>query len=135
MAGNRTFGPGYNFPGFSEPSSKPILVWDPNNPASFLELIDTFNHYDGLAGRAIIVNQDENGLTTAAIDFVSDKYYVHLQASPATTWMITHPLAKRASVTITDEQGHVMTTDIQYLSDSYIEVNFVNAKAGVAYLN
>lgn len=135
MSGSRTFGPGYNFPGFAEPSSKPILLWDPENPATFLELVDTFNSYAGLAGRVVIVNSTENGLTTSTVSIESDKNYIHVQLTPATTWVINHPLQKLTSVTLVDSSGHEMESDVQHLDDSNVEINFVNAKAGAAYLN
>jgi len=135
MSGSKQFGPGYNFPGFSEPSSKPILTWDPDNPATFLELVDTINSYAGLAGRAIIVNPTEDGLTTTGLSIVSDKHHVHVQLAATTTWNITHALAKYPSVTVISTSGHVMEADVHLINTTTIEINFVNAKAGTAFLN
>lgn len=132
---SKQFGPGYNFPGFDEPSSKPILTFDPDNPATFLELIDTINSYSGHAGKAVIVNATENGLTVSTIAVASDKHYAHVQVAPATTWSITHSLAKFPSINVVDSSGHEIITDIQYIDANNIEVNFITATAGTAYMN
>lgn len=64
-----------------------------------------------------------------------DKSYTHIQNTAAATWTITHPLNKRASVTIVDSAGTEVEGDIQYVSDSTIIANFTAAFSGKAYLN
>lgn len=135
MSGSKEFGLGYNFPGYSPPSSKPILVWDPNNPATFLELIDTLSSYTGHAGKVLVVNTTEDGITVSTATVTSDKNHIHLQAVAATTWTITHALAKFPSVVVVDAGGHVIITDIQYISDSEVQVNFTVNSVGTVYLN
>jgi len=132
---SKQFGAGYNFPGFDQPSSKPILTFDPDNPATFLDLIDTINSYTGHAGKAVIVNPTEDGLTVSVIAVASDKHYAHVQVTPATTWAITHSLAKFPSINVVDSSGHEIITDIQYIDANNIEVNFIAATAGTAYMN
>jgi hypothetical protein len=132
---SKRFGTGYNFPGFSEPSSKPILVWDPDNPASFLALSDTLASYSGHAGKAIVVNTAEDGLTVSSIVVASDKNHIHVQTSASVEWVVSHALAKFPAVSVVDSSGHVIITDIEYISNSEIRIHFLTPTAGTVYLN
>ena len=61
--------------------------------------------------------------------------YVHTQASPATTWTITHNLKMYPSVTVVDSAGsHVMGQTI-YPSLNTVTVEFTSAFSGKAYLS
>ena len=135
MGGSKQFGLGYNFPGFDEPSSKPILTFDPDNPATFLQLVDTINSYAGHAGKAVVVNVTEDGLTVSAIAVVSDKNHIHVQGTPATTWVVSHALAKFPAVSVVDAGGHEIVADVEYIDNATVNINFVNATAGTVYLN
>lgn len=61
--------------------------------------------------------------------------YTHLQAAPLATWVITHGLGRRPSVTVVDSAGTVVVGDVNYLSDTQIAVAFSSAFSGAAYLN
>lgn len=65
----------------------------------------------------------------------SDKHYVHVQDTPASTWTVSHPLDKRPSVTVVDSGGTVLDGDVSYPSSSQVVVEFVAATSGSAYLN
>jgi len=135
MGASKVFGAGYNYPGFSPPSSKPILVWDPDNPATFLDLVDTISSYTGHAGKAVVINATESGLTVSTLVISSDKNHIHVQGTPATEWIVTHALDKYAAVSIVDSSGHQMITDYEYISTTEIRVHFLAATAGTVYLN
>ena len=135
MSGSKEFGLGFNFPPTSPPSGKPILVWDPENPATFLDLVDTISSYTGHAGKTIVVNSTESGLTVSTVTISSDKNHIHVQGSPATTWVVSHALAKYPAVSVVDASGHVIIADVEYIDDATININFVNATAGTVYLN
>lgn len=61
--------------------------------------------------------------------------FVFNQASPATTWTITHNLNSYPSVTVVDSAGSVVEGDPQYLSSNAMTVTFSSAFSGAAYLN
>lgn len=61
--------------------------------------------------------------------------YTHNQASPSSTWSITHNLNCRPAVTIVDSAGNVQIGEVLYVSDNAITVSFVSAFGGYAYLN
>ena len=61
--------------------------------------------------------------------------YTHNQASPSSTWVITHNLGCRPSVTIVDSGGNAQIGEVLYNSDNQITVTFAAAFGGFAYLN
>jgi hypothetical protein len=60
--------------------------------------------------------------------------YVHTQGVASTTWVITHSLGGRPSVTIVDSAGTVVIGEVQYSSNTQISVYFSSAFSGYAYL-
>lgn len=64
-----------------------------------------------------------------------DAAHTHVQGTPATVWTVTHGLAKRPSVTVTDSAGNVVYGDVKYLSNSSLTITFSAAFSGNAYLN
>ena len=60
--------------------------------------------------------------------------HVHTQASPATSWSITHALKGKPQVTIVDTADTCVVGDVTYNSDTQITVSFSAAFAGNAYL-
>ena len=74
-------------------------------------------------------------LTSFTVDeAVLNDRYVHTQASPAATWVITHALGGKPSITIVDSAGTVVIGQIVYDSDTQITVNFTAPFSGFAYL-
>lgn len=61
--------------------------------------------------------------------------YIHNQAEPANSWMITHNLNKFPSVTIVDSANTEVIGDIQYNNTNTLTVTFSSAFSGKAYLN
>lgn len=70
-------------------------------------------------------------LTTATQD---NERHVHTQSSPSTTWVITHELKGRPSVTVVDSAGTMVIGEVTYNSDTQVTVNFTAAFSGFAYL-
>lgn len=79
----------------------------------------------------------ENGLWPAVpfyqIEGLTSRY-VFTQASPASTWSITHPLGGFPSVTIVDSSGSVVVGDVSYNSNTSVVVSFSAPFSGNAYL-
>jgi hypothetical protein len=62
------------------------------------------------------------------------KRYIHTQASPSTSWSITHPLGGRPSVTVVDSAGTVVIGEVLYISNTQVTVSFTAPFSGYAYL-
>jgi hypothetical protein len=58
----------------------------------------------------------------------------YLQSLPSDTWNITHSLSGKPSVTIVDSAGTIIIGDVQYLSNTQIQVSFTAPFSGSAYL-
>ena len=70
---------------------------------------------------------------TAAI--TGDKHFTYTQSLPAAVWSISHNLDKMVSVSVQDTSGNTVHGEIAYTSTDTITITFINAFAGVAYLN
>lgn len=60
--------------------------------------------------------------------------HVHTQASPSSTWVVTHPLGGRPSVTVVDSSSTVVIGQIDYNSDTQVTITFSAPFSGYAYL-
>lgn len=65
----------------------------------------------------------------------SDKTFIFNQSIPAASWVVTHNLNKRPSITVVDTGGTVVIGDYTYNSDNQTTLNFTYAFAGKAYFN
>jgi hypothetical protein len=72
MGGNKNFGPTEDFTKQSQPSGKPILVFDPTKPVNFTDLADTIASYSGHGGKFLMVKQTEDGVTVTTMDGILD---------------------------------------------------------------
>lgn len=61
--------------------------------------------------------------------------YIHEQAIASDTWIITHNLNKRPSVTVVDSSGNVFYPAVKYDSDNQCTATMNGATTGFAYLN
>ena len=66
---------------------------------------------------------------------IQDLHYTHYQDVPQSTWIITHNLGKCPSVTVVTSSGEKVEADVYYKNLNTVEINFIGAFAGVAYLN
>ena len=65
----------------------------------------------------------------------TDKTFEYQQVTPATTWNITHNLAKFPSITVIDTGDTVVTGQYTYIDNNNVTLTFSAAFAGKAYLN
>lgn len=70
-----------------------------------------------------------NGIDGASLQFVFE------QNVPASTWTVTHTLAKYPSVTVVDSAGTTVEGLVTYDSLDQITITFNASFSGVAYLN
>ena len=83
------------------------------------------------------VNQETPNLvtlTTIGSQRVLTQRHIHNQGQASTTWLITHTLGGRPSVTVVDSADAHVFGEVQYLSDSQVQVTFSAAFSGKAYL-
>lgn len=60
--------------------------------------------------------------------------YEFTQASPASTWSITHSLGGKPSVSVVDSSGTIVIGEVSYNSNTLVTVNFTAPFSGYAYL-
>lgn len=138
MSGSKAFGPSQDFPQMSPSAGKPILPFNPEYANRFIELLDTFRSYEGQGGKFLMVKETEDGITLAEIGDladISDKNYIHTQASANVLWTVNHNLGKYPAVRIKDETGHALVGDIVDISINQLTIEFSSAQAGVAIIN
>lgn len=59
---------------------------------------------------------------------------VHTQASVSSSWVISHDLGGRPSVTVVDSAGTVVVGEVSYNSDTQVTISFTAPFSGYAYL-
>lgn len=64
-----------------------------------------------------------------------DLSYTHNQSSASNSWVITHNLGKKPSVTIQDSAGTDVHGEVEYNSDQKLTITFSSAFSGTAFLN
>jgi hypothetical protein len=135
MSGSKSFDVAHDFPEMSQPSSKPILTFDKQNPVRFTDLIDTINSYAGFGGYFLMVSLTENGITVSPVVVESDKNYIHTQAIASNSWTVNHNLDKFPSVTVVDSNDRKMTGSVQYIDVDNVTISFEFALTGKVYCN
>ena len=64
-----------------------------------------------------------------------DKHKAIEQVEPSDTWVVTHSLNKKPSVSVVNSSGTIIYPDITYDSDSQITLTFSGSTSGKVYLN
>ena len=64
-----------------------------------------------------------------------DKHYAHTQVTSSTTWNIVHGLKKFPNVTVVDSAGTNVVGEVEYVSNTEVNLIFSGAFSGKAYLN
>ena len=86
----------------------------------------------------VLVNQDAPNLVTVRASSGSENIYTrrHIfeQGQAAATWVVTHELGGKPSVTIVDSADTHVFGELTYNSNSQITVTFSAAFSGKAYL-
>ena len=88
------------------------------------------------ANQVIIDEAAPNQVIIRAVAYTSgtSRRHIHSQPVAASTWMISHELGGKPSVTIVDSADTVVVGEVTYNSNSVVEVNFTSAFSGFAYL-
>lgn len=81
------------------------------------------------------IENEPIGATFTIAPNIQDLNYTHFQDVPNDTWVVTHNLGKYPSVTIIDSAGDLVQTDIIYLDENTIKLEFNGAFAGKAFIN
>ena len=130
------FGAQYDYPTQKEPSSKPVLVWDPENPLRFIDLIDTFADYSGKSGQFLKVKTSEDGITVETIAVIGDQNYIHVQPGASNDWgTINHGMGKKPCVDIFDNSGNPAHAIVTHIDDDNLTITSSVAFAGTAIMN
>jgi len=87
----------------------------------------------------VLIDQDAPNQVVVRIGSASTiseltKRYVHAQASPSSTWNITHDLGGKPSVMVVDSANTVVVGEVTYVSNTQITVSFTVPFSGYAYL-
>lgn len=84
----------------------------------------------------VVVNQDAPNqvVVRLAANGGNTRRHVHSQPVAVETWLITHSLGGKPSITIVDTADTVVIGEVTYISDSQIRVEFTSAFSGFAYL-
>lgn len=84
----------------------------------------------------VIINQDAQNQVVVRLGggAGNTRRHVHTQASPANTWVITHNLGGKPSVTVVDSADTVVIGEVTYNSNTQVTVEFTAAFSGYAYL-
>lgn len=74
------------------------------------------------------------GITTITPPSGSNTYYIHQQTLAMATWTITHSFNRIPDVTIIDNTGKVIYTDIEHPNNSTVVLTFSLPISGKALL-
>ena len=66
---------------------------------------------------------------------IKDAYFVFEQTTPSLVWQVSHPLNKKPSVTVEDNNGNIVESLVEYIDDSLIEISHNLPIYGKAYLS
>lgn len=66
---------------------------------------------------------------------LGDKHFTYEQATPSNTWVITHNLNKKPSITVVDSAENVIVGAYEYNDLNTVTLTFNGAFTGKAYFN
>lgn len=121
---------------------KGIDYWTEEDKATILKYID--EAIGGNIPHNNLIDRDADdahpissisGLKERLDSIVEDKSYVHYQRTSSDSWNIVHNLNKYPSVTTVDSADNVVLGDITYISLNEINIKFIGAFSGKAFLN
>jgi hypothetical protein len=64
-----------------------------------------------------------------------DKNYVHVQGTPASTWIVTHGLGKFPAVDVVDTGGSVVIPSVHFDDVNTVTLTFGSPTTGKAFVN
>lgn len=100
-----------------------------NKPTEFNPT--THNHND-----LYYIKSEIDNILNNLVNTLNNKYFREYTFPSAPQWVVVHDLhIKRPSVTVTDDSGNVFDTEIQYINDTTIHINFDTQMSGKVYLS
>ena len=88
----------------------------------------------GSANSVSLTNRTANSVSVSAFAVGSgDAHYTHTQSNATDQWIITHNLNKHPAVSVVDDGGNVLITEVRYDSANRLTVLFNGAASGKAY--
>ena len=123
-----------------------VIIFNLSNPNIFCEYTVSSLVEDGtettfynvgltsLGGNGALESGVSYGMGFLPVDS-GDKTYAHTQGVANATWVITHNLNKRPSITVVDSAEAVVVGQVEYNSDNQVTLTFSGAFSGKAYLN
>lgn len=66
---------------------------------------------------------------------VSSENYVHTQSIPSATWTVNHNLNRRVSVSVVDSTNKDIITQITWIDNNTVQVDFNGLMTGYVYCN
>jgi|TARA_B110000908_G_C10112923_1_gene383920 hypothetical protein len=89
----------------------------------------------GTTTKTLTATQQDGGTLTASWQDNTDSTFVFNQATPSTSWAITHNLGKFPSVTVVNSSKSVVYGNIDYINNNEATITFSAAFSGQAFLN
>ena len=89
----------------------------------------------GTTTKTLTATQQDGGTLTASWQDNTDSTFVFNQATPSTSWAITHNLGKFPSVTVVNSSKAVVYGNIDYINNNEATITFSAAFSGQAFLN
>lgn len=112
------------------------LLPDSNKVPTSKSVVNYINQSIGDINNIDSSLKEENQNIVDILNLLHERdHYTHRQAIPSLTWVINHPLKKKPSVTITNENGIEMIGEVEYPSLEQIIVKFSAKFSGSALLN
>ncbi len=78
---------------------------------------------------------EKNSITARKAAMGSDKHQTVEQVQPSDTWVVTHSLNKKPSVSVVNSSGTIIYPSITYDSNSQITLTFSGSTSGKVHLN
>ena len=75
------------------------------------------------------------GLSEKLDQLDSDNFFIYSQKSASSIWHIVHNMNKYPAITIVDSANNSVVGEINYINLNEVELKFVGAFSGKAYLN
>lgn len=135
------FGFNYNTTVISTPYSdlgKILLGADGSSQFSINPSPSAINKIISDIGRLTdLTTENKNNLVSAIneVNSKSDKHFVYKQRVASSLWKIVHNLDKHPSVTVVDSAGTTVYGEVDYTTTNSVQIRFMSAFSGTAYLN
>lgn len=83
----------------------------------------------------VVIDQDAPNQVIVRTGSVGNtRRHIHAQSTPSSTWVISHSLGGKPSVTVVDSADTYVIGEVTYNSTSQVTVSFTTPFSGYAYL-